>query len=1048
MADTRTTLVGRERQVRESQRLVDAVAGGNGHVLVLSGDAGAGKTTLAEEAVLLARARGIEIGWASCWRSAAAPLSVWTDLVADAGVDSASMPAAAGSDTDPEGARAAWVRAVARHVLDALHARPTLLVVDDLQWADPLSLHAVEALAGLLRSRAVGLLCTIRDEGTGASGRIAYLAGRGRHVMVPPLTETELATLATELTGRQLTPSALSRLHDRTAGNVLFARELLAQDGYLTAPLDERRPSRSATVAIFAERAASLSSRCQQVLHAASVIGRRFRLDILAETLGADVYDLLGLIDEARAVGLLRGPGIGGFEFSHPLVAEACYEASGLPRRIRLHRDVAEAMERLRSRGIAIPAVEVAHHFVNAAAAGVADKAADYAALAARDDMDLLAYEDAVRDFGLALRARELCEADDGVLAGLLLDLADAHAASGDRHAARESYERAARLARRHQWPDVLARAALGVGSGPGGFESPPFDDHQIALLEEAACTTDGPLRSLVLARLSVARALDARATAQRTALSTEAIALARDAGDPAALGYALASWCDVIAGPDSVADRLAAADEILDCAVTARDIRLELLGRRLRIVGLLEAGRIGEFDAEVAAFASSAERIGQPVYSWYVPLWHATRASMEGRFDAAERLRAAAASIGATAESENARMLVASQRALLQCELRESEHAIEFFEQLLEQFPGYAIMALPALAYARAARGDAHGAREVIARFDITQYTIEALGSEFLTTVVMAAHAAWLAECTEHADTLYDALLPYRSSFAVDGIAGYLVGSIERTLGVLAAQRGDRDVAGAHFEAALEAHRRVRAPLLVAGTLRDAGSCLDDEGMIAEAARAFAAIGHHIPAGPHADPNGALVEERYAFRHEGDVWRVAWDGQVAHVRHSKGMADLATLLAKPRTEAHVLDLIDAGAVLVAGSTGEALDSTARHRYRARLEEIEHDLEEADDHGDEVRSAQLHAERDALIGELAAAYGLGGRTRRRGDTSERARSAVTQRIRDAITRIERVQPQLGRHLHHSIRTGTYCVYEPETPVEWKVSRRSPVRRTP
>lgn len=1038
MADTRTTLVGRERHLREIRLLVDAVTAGDSHVLVLSGEAGAGKTTLAQQAVLHAKADGIDVAWATCWRNAAAPLSVWADLVEDAGVASTTIPAAAASDADPEGARAAWVRVLARHLLEALGARPSMLVIDDLQWADPLSLHAIETLAALVRSSTIGLLCTVRDE-NGARGSTEYLAGRGRHIVVAPLTEAELGVLAVELTGRSLTPGMLSRFHDRTAGNVLFASELLAHEAFGPALLDERRPSRSATAEIFAERAAALSTRCQQALHAASVIGRRFRLDILAETLGSDADELLDLLGEAEEAGLVRGPGIGGFEFTHPLVAEACYDAGGLPRRVRLHRDVAEAMERLRDRGVPIPAVEIAHHFANAAAAGVAVKAAEFAALAGREDMAQLAYEDAVRDFGLALRARELCEADDTALVELLLDLGDARAATGDRRAARDAYEQAAHLARQHGWCDLLARAALGVGSGPGGFEIPPFDDHQIALLEEAAAgTAAGPLRSLVLARLSVAHALDADATPERASLSAEAITLARDTGEPAALGYALASWCDVVAGPDFVTDRLLAADEILRCAVSARDIRLELLGRRLRLVSLLEAGRIDEFDAEVAAFASSAERVGQPVYSWYVPLWQAMRAAMDGHFDAAERLRVTASAIGATANSENALMLVASQRALLQCETRDSEEAVAFFEEILERFPDYAIMVHPALAYSLAAHGSPQRAREFLAMLDISEYSVDALGSEFLTTLMMTAHAAWLAEFPAHAEPLYAALLPYRSAFAVDGIAGYFVGSVERTLGVLAAQRGDRELARAHFAAALEAHRRVRSPLLVAGTLRDAGVCLDDASMIAEANAQFAAIG--LGRGvdlPPVSPSDA-DPLRHVFRRNGDVWLLAWNGQVAHLRHSKGMGDLARLLAKPNTEQHVLDLVDAGPNVDAAPFDDAVDATARRQYRARLEQIESELTEADHDGDMARSERLHVERDALIGELSAAYGLGGRARRRGDSSERARSAVTQRIRDAIARIERAQPELGAHLRRSVRTGTFCVYEPETPVDWQL----------
>ena len=1038
MGDTGTGVIGRERHLREVQLLIDGLRAGNGYAVLFSGEAGAGKTSLANEAARVAQGAGVTVGWATCWRDVAAPLGAWSDLT-EAVLGSGEMPDPPDRASDPDGARALWIRALGRHLVSALGTTPTLLVVDDLHWADPLSLRSLEVLVGLLRSRPVGLLCTARDDAGTADAGLDRIAATSRHLVVPPMTEAELGVLAIELTGHEMTRGSLARLHDRTAGNVLFARELLLQGTAGRALVGQRGSSTSATMELFSERVARLTARCQQVLEAASVIGRRFRVDFLAEALATDVDELLDLLGEAGTEGLVRAAGLGGFEFSHPLVAESCYQRVGLPRRIRLHRDVAEAMERMRSRGIAVAATEIAHHFSHAAAAGVADKAAEYAALAGRDDMEQLAYEDAVRDFGLALKARELCAADDEVLAELLLELADALAATGDRVAARERYERAASLARHHSWPDVLARAALGVGSGPGGFEVPPFDDRQIALLEEAAATAEGRVRPLVLARLSVALALDPRAAPRRQALSEQAIGLARRVEDSGALGYALASWCDVVPGPDAVEDRLAAAEEILASAASIRDIGLELLGRRLRVVALLEVGRIDEVDSEVAAYTSSAGRIGQPAYSWYVPLWQAMRACMDGHFDTAERLRAAAEVVGASAHSENARMLVASQRAMVKCELRDSLEAVPFFEALMERYPDYSIMARPAVAYASAAGGDIGRAAEIVATLDVDACTVDALGSEFLTTLFLTAHAGWLAGCDDHAGALYGALLPHRSRFAIDGIGGYFAGSVERTLAVLAAQRNDRDLARQHFAVALLAHRRVRSPLLVAATLRDAGACLDDEAMASRAAAAFGALG--LGAGPAAGPAptiGLTAVDGCSFRREGDGWVLAWHGKVAHVRHTKGMADLARLLARPHTEVHVLDLVDVGPTLETGPSDDGIDPTARRQYRARLEDIESELDEADGNGDVARSERLHLEREALLAELSTAYGLGGRTRRRGGSSERARSAVTQRIRDAIIRIEGRHPELGHHLRRSVRTGTFCAYQPETPVEWRL----------
>lgn len=115
-----------------------------------------------------------------------------------------------------------------------------------------------------------------------------------------------------------------------------------------------------------------------------------------------------------------------------------------------------------------------------------------------------------------------------------------------------------------------------------------------------------------------------------------------------------------------------------------------------------------------------------------------------------------------------------------------------------------------------------------------------------------------------------------------------------------------------------------------------------------------------------------------------------------------------------------------------------ALDDRARREYRERLVEIDQALAGADETADVARSAALAAERDLLLAELAAAYGLGGRVRRTGSSAERARTAVTARVRDAIRRIERALPALGRHLDRSVRTGTFCVYDPDPSVRWHV----------
>jgi hypothetical protein len=193
---------------------------------------------------------------------------------------------------------------------------------------------------------------------------------------------------------------------------------------------------------------------------------------------------------------------------------------------------------------------------------------------------------------------------------------------------------------------------------------------------------------------------------------------------------------------------------------------------------------------------------------------------------------------------------------------------------------------------------------------------------------------------------------------------------------------------------------------------------------------------------------------ELHAFRLEGDYWSVTFEGQTVRVRDIKGMRYLARLLAAPGREFHVLDLvailrgeaipsgnrIEAGALSSEfGDSGEMLDQQAKDAYRRRLAEIDDDLQEAEAGGDAVRAAQAEAEREFLLAELSRAVGLGGRDRRAGSASERARASVTRAVRQAMARIREHHPPLGEHLDRAIRTGTYCSYlpDPRARVSWQ-----------
>ena len=114
------------------------------------------------------------------------------------------------------------------------------------------------------------------------------------------------------------------------------------------------------------------------------------------------------------------------------------------------------------------------------------------------------------------------------------------------------------------------------------------------------------------------------------------------------------------------------------------------------------------------------------------------------------------------------------------------------------------------------------------------------------------------------------------------------------------------------------------------------------------------------------------------------------------------------------------------------------VDARAREQYRERAEDLQAEIEDARRANDPAREERARDELSEIADALEAAYGLGGRVRRAGDPAERARTAVAWRIRSALGKLEPEHGQLARHLRNAVRTGTYCVYEPETPVRWEL----------
>ena len=352
---------------------------------------------------------------------------------------------------------------------------------------------------------------------------------------------------------------------------------------------------------------------------------------------------------------------------------------------------------------------------------------------------------------------------------------------------------------------------------------------------------------------------------------------------------------------------------------------------------------------------------------------------------------------------------------------------------------------------------------------------------------------ATWAAHELAAVATVFESRALAASAAAADGKVRLRAGDVAGARGRLEAALHAWNEVGAPYEAALarmalaEAHREQGNEHSALLEFRAARAAFERIGAVHQARRAARACGEVEPPATPAEPDAetawarapgsvaaaaadvepsASASNPAVFRRDGDYWTVSFEGRTVRVRDMKGLRYLARLLSSPGRELHVLELaagesgamgsasgpgpLQAGMDVVpsagpqpwdAGHAGELLDARAKDAYRRRLAEIDQDIEESRALGDVQREAQADAEREFLLRELSRAVGLGGRDRRAGSSSERARASVTRAIRSALARIRTYSPALADHLDVAIRTGTHCAYRPDPRLEirWRVT---------
>jgi len=876
------------------------------------------------------------------------------------------------SAADPAQDRFRLFEAVVAFLALAARDRPLVVLLDDVHVADVGSLALLHFVARNLHASRVVVVATYRDVearlSPDAGDALAKVAREGRYLALRRLGRDEVASwAAAEGVGDA------DVIYSTTEGNPLFVVEMLRLARGNASSLAGRLPDGVRDV--IRARLTLLSSPARALLDAGAALGRTIDPGIVASIVDQPLSAVRDLVAEAVRSGVLVD-GADRTSFSHILIREVLYQDLPEARRVELHARVARALLDRHGNDADASLAEAVHHLFAAAPLVPPDEAITWARRGAERATRHLAFEEAVE---LLERAAErLPGGRDVDRCDLLLELAAAQTGTGSVARGRETALAAANIARRVGDGERLARAALRYG---GAFVIAFVDRVLVGLLEEglaALPTEDSPLRAQLLARLAAALqpALDPE---HPNTLAREAIAMAGrvHTDEPTRLSVLVAATSALSYFGDP-RERLPLDTELITLATRHGD-RISVLRALMRLAfDHLERGDDASADHAIDEYDTLSRAVDLPAFRWRAPVMRSMRAIMQGRYDESEALTAEAAAIAARGEDAAAQITLALHEAgLLSVSNRLDElaaHLPAALDHLSRIGDPIFKRSFRAGMYARLGRAEeANDDLEFLVRHDppLRGRPMLVWAADACLAVGDAAAAATLAK---------------------------LLGS----------------VANRQF---------FWSPVAIVMEKRSIASVVEKlkvlEPTRASAAPRSATSPPNMPAGPTFE----LVKE-------GDLWTIRAD-RTFHLRDSRGLSILARLVQHPKREFHATDLVaPSGEQGHVEDAGEVLDARTIAAYKRRLEDLREAEAEATKHGDTHRTTRVREEIEALANELAQGVGLGGRGRKASSTAEKARINVRKRILDAISRIREHSPALARHLERSVKTGTFCSYDP------------------
>jgi tetratricopeptide (TPR) repeat protein len=858
---------------------------------LIAGEPGVGKTRLAAEAARLAREQGALVLYGQSDDELGSPFQPFADALdwyleqvsevvtgrypGDLARLSARVRDRVPHAPDPLAADPATEQrrlfdAVVSWLSDLAAEQPIVLVLDDLHWATKPSLLMLRHLLRNTDETRLLVIGTYRDTDLDRRHPLGVMLADFRRMVgvqrmsLSGLDEVgvlELLVHALEQEADDRTRLLARTLVAETEGNPFFVTEVLrhlAETGALARTEGSWTSDRSGEEfdipegvrEVVGQRLDRMSESANDLLTTAAMVGREFTVALLTDVSGRDPDNVLAALDEATSARIVEEIGLDRFRFSHALVRMTLREEVGASRRLRLHRRIAEALERIDAGNHAA----LAHHWLEAAAAGDPGRAIDHAIEAATSAGSAGAYEDAMLLYGRALELADDSHFDEA-RRELLLGLAEAQVLAGAPEA-KSTLVKAIETARVAGDTSRMIRGAARLG---GAF---PFslDAGMLALIMDAI------ERSSEVSPYERARLLIAGASQllhlpweERAALAEDALAIARRADDPDLLVDVGSVYIQVMTVPERLEQRLELAHEM-----EALEPRLENALSKLNALPVQPAWEAGLLD-EVDRSDARSEAIREQVplsHGRVVTLQHrAKRALFRGDLETAERCAEEAHRLGPDLPEWH--IVYVAQLVLIRCEQGRAHELADVVEGIVGMVTGTGLESVVRSFRARLwfESGDVGAAADLLAAEAAAHFEAGRRDAYWYPY-----HAHWAEIAAEIGDRVVAEVLRTTLVPFADRIASFVpvaFGTVSRLLGRLETALGRYDVAQTHLAHAAARHEEFGAKLLLARTWADQAELL----MRRDGGRAAGGRELLERATAVARERGALGVEQYAER-------------------------------------------------------------------------------------------------------------------------------------------------------------------------------------